>query len=251
MPNTSGGGSPLLLLMLAMPVVLWLMMRSQKKKAAAQQAQQRSAGVGDDIMTTAGIFGTIVDEDEDEGTVIVEIAPGTQIKMIRAGIARRVEEDDEYEDVDETTRTSRRAPTRRGRRQRRGPVPLVSDDAIGTPSGAPVPEVPPVEPATEVASVTLADVQADPELSLYIASADRVMDAMGYTEHGFRHAHLVGKIAYQVLHRLGFSRARGGARARRRATCTTWATRCRARGTRRPARCSRTTCCATGPTAPT
>ena len=31
------------------------------------------------------------------------------------------------------------------------------------------------------------------------------MDAMGYTEHGFRHAHLVGKIAYQVLHRLGFS----------------------------------------------
>ena len=35
-------------------------------------------------MTTAGIFGTIVDEDEDEGTVIVEIAPGTRIKMIRA-----------------------------------------------------------------------------------------------------------------------------------------------------------------------
>jgi len=28
---------------------------------------------------------------------------------------------------------------------------------------------------------------------------------MGYTEHGFRHAHLVGKIAYQVLKRLGFS----------------------------------------------
>jgi len=43
----------------------------------------------------------IVDEDEDEGTVILEIAPGTRIKMIRAGIARRVEEDDEYEDVEE------------------------------------------------------------------------------------------------------------------------------------------------------
>jgi preprotein translocase subunit YajC len=99
--TSSGGSSPLLLLMLAMPVVLWLMMRSQKKKVAAQQAQQRSAGIGDDIMTTAGIFGTIVDEDEDEGTVIVEIAPGTHIKMIRAGIARRIEEDDEYDDVDE------------------------------------------------------------------------------------------------------------------------------------------------------
>jgi preprotein translocase subunit YajC len=98
---SSGGGSPLLLLMLAMPVVLWLMMRSQKKKVTAQQAQQRSAGVGDEIMTTAGIFGTIVEEDEDEGTVIVEIAPGTRIKMIRAGIARRVEDDDEYDEVDE------------------------------------------------------------------------------------------------------------------------------------------------------
>jgi metal-dependent HD superfamily phosphatase/phosphodiesterase len=37
-------------------------------------------------------------------------------------------------------------------------------------------------------SITLEDVQADPELSLFIASADRVMEGMGYTEHGFRHA---------------------------------------------------------------
>jgi metal-dependent HD superfamily phosphatase/phosphodiesterase len=76
---------------------------------------------------------------------------------------------------------------------------------VGTPQGAPIPEVPAVEPIADVASVTLGDIQADPQLSLYIASADRVMDAMGYTEHGFRHAHLVGKIAYQVLRRLGFS----------------------------------------------
>jgi len=63
----------------------------------------------------------------------------------------------------------------------------------------------PPAPTGEAASITLADVQHDSELSLYIASADRVMDAMGFTEHGFRHANLVGKIAYQVLHRLGFS----------------------------------------------
>ena len=96
--QSSGGGSPILLLLLAMPVVLFVMMRNQKKKVAQQQQLQRNADVGDEIMTTAGIFGTIVDEDEDEGTVIVEIAPGTRIKMLRAGIARRVEEDDEYEE---------------------------------------------------------------------------------------------------------------------------------------------------------
>jgi uncharacterized protein len=55
----------------------------------------------------------------------------------------------------------------------------------------------------DVATVTLEDVQANDELSLFIASADRVMEAMGYTEHGFRHANLVAKIAYQVLSRLG------------------------------------------------
>ncbi|HJX07626.1 MAG TPA: HD domain-containing protein [Actinomycetota bacterium] len=78
-------------------------------------------------------------------------------------------------------------------------------DAVGTPHGAPIPDVPAVESVADVASITLGDIQSDPQLSMFIASADRVMDAMGYTEHGFRHAHLVGKIAYQVLRRLRFS----------------------------------------------
>jgi hypothetical protein len=39
---------------------------------------------------------------------------------------------------------------------------------VGTPQGAPVPEVPAVEPSA-VASITLGDIQADPLLSLYIA----------------------------------------------------------------------------------
>jgi uncharacterized protein len=72
----------------------------------------------------------------------------------------------------------------------------------------PVPTRPaptPPGPEGDVATVTLEDVQANKELSLYIASADRVMEAMGYTEHGFRHANLVAKIAFQVLSRLGFS----------------------------------------------
>jgi preprotein translocase subunit YajC len=91
-----------LLLLLGMPVMLFWMMRSQRKKAAQQQNLQSSAGIGSEIMTTAGIFGTIVDEDEDEGTIVLEIAPGTQIKLIRGAIARVVsDEDDEYEEYDD------------------------------------------------------------------------------------------------------------------------------------------------------
>ena len=71
----------------------------------------------------------------------------------------------------------------------------------------PVPTRPAPTPAGpgDLATITLEDVQGNEELSLYIASADRVMDAMGYTEHGFRHANLVANIAFQVLSRLGFT----------------------------------------------
>jgi uncharacterized protein len=51
--------------------------------------------------------------------------------------------------------------------------------------------------------VTFEDVQQHPVLSAFIAQADRVMDGLGFTEHGFRHANLSGRIAYNVLSRLG------------------------------------------------
>ncbi len=100
--QSSSGGGITLILFLALPVVLFLMMRSQRRKAAQQQELQRAAEIGDEIMTTSGIFGTIVDEDEDKGTVVVQIAPGTNITMIRAGIARVVTEDeDDVSDEDD------------------------------------------------------------------------------------------------------------------------------------------------------
>jgi len=56
----------------------------------------------------------------------------------------------------------------------------------------------------ETEPVTLEKVQADPELSMFISAADRVMEGLGYTEHGFRHANLTARISYNVLTRAGF-----------------------------------------------
>ncbi|MGZ8578790.1 MAG: preprotein translocase subunit YajC [Actinomycetota bacterium] len=95
------GGNPLTFLIFLLPLgVLFFMMRNQKRKVAQQQALQRSADVGDEILTTSGVFGTIVEEDEEADTVVVEIAPGTRIKMVRAGIARRLTEDEPEEYVE-------------------------------------------------------------------------------------------------------------------------------------------------------
>lgn len=60
------------------------------------------------------------------------------------------------------------------------------------------------EPLDPDPSVTLADVQEHEGVKTFIALADRYLGEIGYTEHGFRHAGLVSKIAFNVLHRLGF-----------------------------------------------
>ena len=79
----------------------FVLIRPQQKRAKAQQALLRSVEVGDEVLTTAGVYGTIVDIDDETDVITLEIAPGTQIRMVRAGIGRRITEDDEYEDYDE------------------------------------------------------------------------------------------------------------------------------------------------------
>jgi metal-dependent HD superfamily phosphatase/phosphodiesterase len=49
----------------------------------------------------------------------------------------------------------------------------------------------------------LNQLQQDSITSAFIKLADQFLGAQGYTEHGFRHANLVGRIAYNVLHHLG------------------------------------------------
>jgi preprotein translocase subunit YajC len=99
--DQAGGGS---LITLAFPVLMivgfyFLLIRPQRNRQKAQQALLSTLEVGDEVMTTGGIFGTIIEIDEDEGVLTVEIAPGTRVRMLRAGVGQRFVEDDE--DVDD------------------------------------------------------------------------------------------------------------------------------------------------------
>jgi preprotein translocase subunit YajC len=96
----SQGGSSLIAflpLLLMGGIFYFLLIRPQQRRAKAQQALLRSVEVGDEIVTTAGVFGTIVAIDDETDVVTVEIAPGTQIRMVRAGIGRIVSDEDELE----------------------------------------------------------------------------------------------------------------------------------------------------------
>ncbi len=52
--------------------------------------------------------------------------------------------------------------------------------------------------------VTLEQVQGDEELLAYLEMGDEYLGAIGYTEHGLRHANLVAHIAGNIMRRLGY-----------------------------------------------
>jgi preprotein translocase subunit YajC len=94
----SQGGSSLIAflpLLLMGGIFYFLLIRPQQRRAKAQQALLRSVEVGDEIVSTAGVFGTVIEIDDVDDIVTVEIAPGTRIRMVRAGIGRVVSDDDE------------------------------------------------------------------------------------------------------------------------------------------------------------
>jgi metal-dependent HD superfamily phosphatase/phosphodiesterase len=52
--------------------------------------------------------------------------------------------------------------------------------------------------------LTLSAIKKDPQITAFIQKADEHLEAMGFTEHGFRHAGLVSNISQNILIRLGY-----------------------------------------------
>ena len=88
----------LIIMVLMLGVMYVLMIRPQRQRQAQQQSMIDGAGVGDDVLTTGGIYGTISDVEGDD--IVVEIASGVTVHMTRRGIAAVLPpESDEDEDV--------------------------------------------------------------------------------------------------------------------------------------------------------
>ena len=101
--STSAGGSlfGLLLPLLLMGAVFYfLLIRPQRNRQRQQRTLLSALHVDDEVMTSGGIFGRLTDIDEDHDTVTVEIAPGTEVRMLRRAIAQRLtqEPEEEYSD---------------------------------------------------------------------------------------------------------------------------------------------------------
>ncbi len=91
----------LIIMVLMLGVMYVLMIRPQRQRQAQQQSMIDGADVGDDVLTTGGIYGTVIQAEDDD--IVVEIAKGISVHMTRRGIAAVLPpEDDEDDDaVDE------------------------------------------------------------------------------------------------------------------------------------------------------
>jgi preprotein translocase subunit YajC len=79
---------PIMLGVLALAYFLFLRPRSQKMKQ--QQAEARRAEVGDEVMLTSGIIGTVTWIAGNRARV--EVAPGTELLVDKAAILRKIVE---------------------------------------------------------------------------------------------------------------------------------------------------------------
>jgi preprotein translocase subunit YajC len=89
----------LIVMVLVLVVLYVLTIRPQRQRQQAQQSMIDRAGVGDDILTNGGIYGTIVETEGDD--IVVEIADGLTVHMTRRGIAAVLPPEDEEEEDDE------------------------------------------------------------------------------------------------------------------------------------------------------
>ncbi|MFA5564389.1 MAG: preprotein translocase subunit YajC [Acidimicrobiia bacterium] len=84
------------ILLLVILGVMWaVLLVPQQRRARKARELVASLTVGDEVMTTAGIYGKITGEDD--GDLFLEISPGIEIRIARGAIANRVEFEDDFE----------------------------------------------------------------------------------------------------------------------------------------------------------
>jgi preprotein translocase subunit YajC len=100
--NSKGGNPAFTFIILAVLVGLFyvLIMRPQRNRQRKAMQTQSQVMPGQRVRTTAGMYGTVVSGDDRD--VVVEIAPGVEVTMLRRAIMEVVSDDSmpSHEDID-------------------------------------------------------------------------------------------------------------------------------------------------------
>ncbi|HEY7708252.1 MAG TPA: preprotein translocase subunit YajC [Gaiellaceae bacterium] len=89
-----------LIFLAAMAVLFWfLLIRPQRRRQSDHQAMISTLSTGDEIVTAGGIFGTV--RTIADNHVVLEIAPGTEIRVAKEAVANIVPKAEESPPVAE------------------------------------------------------------------------------------------------------------------------------------------------------
>jgi preprotein translocase subunit YajC len=85
--GSGGSGLSSLLLIVGVFVLIYFMMiRPQQRRRREVQNMQSTMGIGDEIITVGGLYGTVREIDDE--SVLLEIAPGVTARYAKAAIGK-------------------------------------------------------------------------------------------------------------------------------------------------------------------
>ena len=85
------------LIIVVLFALFWLLLiRPQRRRQAEQTALIQNVEAGDEIVTAGGLYGHVKSVADDE--ILVEIAPGTNVRIARRAVAGIVGPDEEDEE---------------------------------------------------------------------------------------------------------------------------------------------------------
>lgn len=96
---------PLILFAAIFAFMYFLVIRPQRRRAMEAVAMQKSLAPGDEVVTAAGIYGTIT-EIEDGGTMLLEVSEDTEIRIAAASIAQVVKKNGEMPTTDVSSQST-------------------------------------------------------------------------------------------------------------------------------------------------
>jgi preprotein translocase subunit YajC len=97
--------SPLILFAAIFGFMYFLVIRPQRRRAMDAVAMQKALAPGDEVVTAAGIYGTIT-EIEDGGTMLLEISEDTEIRIAAASITQVVKKSGEMPTTDVSSQST-------------------------------------------------------------------------------------------------------------------------------------------------
>ncbi len=93
------GGPLLIVAVVALAWVLFIRPSQARQKAAREKSD--TLAPGDEVLTVGGLYG-IVQEIEEEGDLIVEIAEGIHVRIARRAVATVVKPEEDDDEADDT-----------------------------------------------------------------------------------------------------------------------------------------------------